>query len=151
HAMNQIWRNAYERREREEQKNSRAADQPIELTLDDYKAVGGLENALNSHADAVLENIRTVLGAAIDHTAERLFRALVTGSTPSDATRRPTPLAELVDITGDEKGVCAIVEAFRANECNFLMPDPAVALAPTTVIDISHESLIRQWRRLSQW
>jgi tetratricopeptide (TPR) repeat protein len=151
HALNQIWRNAYERRKSEEQKTSGGADQPIELTLDDYKAIGGLENALNSHAEAVLENIRTVLGSAIDHTAERLFRALVIGSTPSDATRRPVPLAELSDIAKDDKGVRAIVDAFRANECNFLMPDPAVALAPTTVIDISHESLIRQWKRLSQW
>jgi tetratricopeptide (TPR) repeat protein len=151
HALNQIWRNAYERGKREEQKNSGGVDQAIELTLDDYKAIGGLENGLNSHADAVLENIRTVLGTATDHTAERLFRALVTGSAPSDATRRPVPLAELIDIAKDEKGVRAIVDAFRANECNFLMPDPAVPLAPMTVIDISHESLIRQWKRLSQW
>ena len=151
HALNQIWRNACERRKREEHNNSGGVDHAIELTLDDYKAIGGLENALNSHADAVLENIRTVLGTATDHTAERLFRALVSGSTPSDATRRPVPLAELIDIATDEKGVRTIVHAFRANECNFLMPDPAVPLAATTVIDISHESLIRQWKRLSQW
>jgi hypothetical protein len=60
-------------------------------------------------------------------------------------------LAELIDVGKDEKGVRAIVDAFRANECNFLIPDPAVPLGPMTVIDISHESLIRQWKRLSQW
>lgn len=151
HALNQIWRRACERRRGEQKLNPDAADRPIELTLDDYKEIGGLENALNAHANAVLDGVTRELGANVERTAERLFRALVTGSAPSDAIRRPAPLKELIDITGDEEGVRAIAQAFRADDCNFLRPDPAIALAPAIKIDISHESLIRQWQRLSQW
>lgn len=149
HVLNQMWRKACGRRKAETGDNSAGMD--VNLTMDDYTAVGGLENALNAHADAVLDHVSRTLGGGVEHTAERLFRALVTGPTPSDAVRRPTRFNELIDIAADEQGVRAIVEAFRADECNFLMPEPTVPLATGTMIDISHESLIRQWKRLSQW
>jgi tetratricopeptide (TPR) repeat protein len=151
HALNRIWRRAYERGEAERKAGGVAVAAPIELTLEDYKAIGGLENALNAHADAVLDSVSKTLGGDVERAAERLFRALVIGSTPSDAVRWPTPLGDLNAITNDERGVRAIVEAFRADECNFLIPEAAIPLVPAVVIDISHESLIRQWKRLSEW
>ena len=48
----------------------------------------------------------------------------------------------------------AVVDAFRAPGVNFLVPelDPHnPKLAPDTYVDISHESLIRQWKKLSEW
>src|SRR5205085_9364010 len=72
----------------------------------------------------------------------------------ADAVRQPTRLDQLVaTCDGDEEGVREIVEAYRAPGCNFLLPevDPQKPLGPATVIDISHESLIRQWTRLSEW
>ena len=84
-----------------------------------------------------------------------MFRALTAGSTIADAVRRPTRLDELVAACGgDEAGVRAVVDAFRAPGVNFLVPeyDPNnPRLAPDTYIDISHESLIRQWKKLSEW
>ena len=51
--------------------------------------------------------------------------------------------------------VRAVVDAYRAPGCNFLTPelDPSNPrpLDAATIIDISHESLIRQWRKLSEW
>src|SRR5262249_26790977 len=44
-----------------------------------------------------------------------------------------------------------VVEAFRAPGRTFLMPMSDVELAPHTVIDISHESLMRVWKRLDRW
>ncbi len=149
HALNQMWRKACERTRAEA--GDAGATREIDLTMEDYTAVGGLENALNAHADAVLDHVSQTVGGSIERTAERLFRALVTGPTPSDAVRRPTRFEDLIEIAADDRGVRAIVEAFRADECNFLMPEPTVPLAPGTMLDISHESLIRQWKRLSQW
>ena len=69
--------------------------------------------------------------------------------------RRPTRLDDLiVACGGDEAGVRAVVDAFRAPGVNFLVPelDPHnPKLAPDTYVDISHESLIRQWKKLSEW
>src|SRR5262249_29414837 len=54
---------------------------------------------------------------------------------------------------GNEAAVLKIVEAYAAPGCNFLMPefDPQKPFTEATVIDISHESLIRQWKRLLEW
>ena len=46
-----------------------------------------------------------------------------------------------------------VVNAFRAPGCNFLLPevDRNPQLDDETTIDITHESLIRQWKKLSAW
>jgi conflict system STAND superfamily ATPase len=127
-------------------------DAPIMLTLADYERIGGLSGALNAHADEVLRG----LGEECRPVAEAVFRALTEGSLASDAVRRPTRFGELVAICGgDEARVRKVVDAFRAAGCNFLAPglDPADPrpLMPDTIVDISHESLIRQWKQLSEW
>ena len=52
---------------------------------------------------------------------------------------------------GRRDSVLAIVNAFRALGCNFLTPPEGVPLEDTTIVDISHESLIRQWSELRGW
>ena len=121
------------------------------LTVDDYVAIEGLSGALNAHANQIFDD----LGKQRAQVAEWVFRALTAGSTIADAVRRPTRLDELIAACGgDEAGVRAVVDAFRAPGVNFLVPefDPHnPKLAPDTYIDISHESLIRQWKKLSEW
>ena len=81
-----------------------------------------------------------------------MFRALTTGSTVAEAVRRPTRFEDLVAICeGEDTAVRAVVDAYRAPGCNFLQPEHGVPLQADTVVDISHESLIRQWVKLRQW
>ena len=47
--------------------------------------------------------------------------------------------------------VSPVVERFREQGRTLLMPPPHVPLAPNTVVDISHESLMRIWTRLKTW
>ncbi len=44
-----------------------------------------------------------------------------------------------------------IIDAYRHSGVTFLMPSPDVELTDQTIIDISHESLMRVWTRLRQW
>ena len=44
-----------------------------------------------------------------------------------------------------------MIEAFRAEGVGFLMPPAREALSEDKVIDISHESLIRQWQHFHRW
>jgi tetratricopeptide (TPR) repeat protein len=44
-----------------------------------------------------------------------------------------------------------VIELFRRTGRSFLMPPPSVALAAETIVDISHESLMRCWSRLISW
>ena len=55
----------------------------------------------------------------------------------------------MVDGTLDE--VSEVVEAFRAKGRSLLMPPPRFPLTVDTVVDISHESLMRIWKRLVRW
>ena len=124
----------------------------IRLTLADYEHIGGLSGALNTHADEILRS----LGQDKQPVVESVFRALTLGSTISDAVRRPTRLRELTEIcNADEAVVRSVVDAFRAPGCNFLAPESdsrkPKPLDAAAVIDIGHESLIRQWRKLSEW
>jgi hypothetical protein len=123
-------------------------DEPITLRLADYLAFGQLRGALNQHGGEVMSG----LGAALAPTVAKLFRGLVSGTSLATAVRRPTPLAELVQLADvDEAEVRAVVEAFRAPGCNFLRPQSSELLNTGTLVDISHESIIRQWSALSDW
>ena len=141
YTLNRMWQRARER----------SSDLHVQLTLADYEAIEGLSGALNAHANQIFED----LGKARAQVAEWVFRALTAGSTIADAVRRPTRLDDLIATCGgDEASVRAVVDAFRAPGVNFLVPeyDPhRPHLAPDTYIDISHESLIRQWKKLSGW
>jgi TPR repeat protein len=138
HVLNRLWLRA----------RSAEPDGTITLRLADYEALGGLVGALNAHAEEVLASI----GPEHEATASAVFRAMVSGSTVATVVRRHCSVDELVRLAGgDRAGVERVVEAFRAPECNFLVADRPGPLTPETVIDISHESLIRQWSRLRQW
>ena len=128
------------------------ATRRIRLTLADYETIGALGGALDAHATEIVK----ALGEERRAVVEKVFRALTEGATATDAVRRPTRLGELVEICGgDEAAVRAVVDAFRSPGCNFLMPPPDPAhpapLPKTAVVDISHESLIRQWKRFPAW
>lgn len=108
-----------------------------------------VNGALSDHADAVLATLTPPQQAI----AAGLFRALTQseGAGGRDV-RRPVRLSQAAAITGASvNDLIAVIEAFRAPGRNFLTPLPPVPLTPDTTIDISHESLIRQWVKLREW
>lgn len=138
HVLNRLWSTAATERD----------GKPIVLTLASYEALGGLRGALAAHGrevlDALLPEHKAIAGT--------VFRALSAGASLADAVRRPTEFGELVAIAdGDEIAVREVVEAFRAPGRSFLMPPREVSLRARTVVDISHESLIRQWDAFAGW
>jgi tetratricopeptide (TPR) repeat protein len=136
YTLNRMWVSARER----------APNKRVVLDLADFR---GLSFALNEHADAIFNELDKQ-----NLPVEKVFRALTAGSSIANAVREPTRFDRLVAICGsDDKSVRKIVNAYRAPDCNFLLPeiDPQRPLDSATVIDISHESLIRQWKRLSGW
>ncbi|MGH8551147.1 MAG: NACHT and WD repeat domain-containing protein [Methylococcales bacterium] len=121
---------------------------PIRLGLHDYEPLGGWENTLSNHADQAYGEFTTTQQTI----AEILFRSLSERSGPKRDTRRPVSLQTVAEVAGvkpDE--VIAVVEAFRRSDRSFLMPPEEQPLTPETLIDISHESLIRQWQRMKEW
>ena len=113
-----------------------------------YENIGEIHSALSQHADEVF----FALPESQQLTAERLFKALTTQDAEGRGIRRNTPLSDLCNITGASfETVLSILDQFRAPTCSFLMPLSSVELKPDSEIDISHESLMRVWKRLDDW
>ena len=118
------------------------------LTLADYQAVGGFANALSKHANEVFDS----LNEKQSQTATLLFRRLCERGGRLRDVRRPTPLRDIMDLAHlSLEEVTAVADAFRSPQHSFLTPSFPDPLTPETVLDITHETLIRQWDRLNKW
>ena len=118
------------------------------LDLEHYEAIGTMDHALDQHADQAYAE----LTERQKQIAEKLFKALTDKAT--DCARRAPP-----DHAGhavrarrrDDREEVAVIDVFREPSRSFLMPPAGEPLGPETVIDISHESLMRVWQRLKDW
>jgi hypothetical protein len=118
------------------------------LDLAQYDAIGTMESALSRHAEECFSE----LDARGQVIAEKLFKALTDKGSDVRGVRRPAPVSEicaLSEATLDE--VTAVVDTFRRPGRSFLMPPAGVTLRPDSILDISHESLMRVWDRLAGW
>ena len=119
------------------------------IDLNDLKEIGGMAEALSRHADEAFGSLATDRNRKI---AERLFKCLTERGPDNREIRRPTPLSRIAAIANaNPADVIRVIDVFRAPGCSFLMPPHGIALEGDSVIDISHESLIRQWGRLRTW
>jgi hypothetical protein len=122
---------------------------PSVIGWDDFNEVGGLLNALSNHGDQILNSLDPDKRDA----TEWLFRAVTEqGSTGAgnQAVRRPQSLKQIADWSDRSwEDFVPVVDAFTEEGVNFLNYNGA--LNESTVIDLSHEALSRQWSRLRWW
>src|SRR5215208_1129417 len=145
HALMRTWDEW--RARRPEHADAHTAGEKIDVCC--YEAIGGMNDALSRHAD---EAYTELTDNRSRHIAELLFKALTERGPDNREIRRPTRLKEICEIAGaTQEEVARVVEVFRREGRTFLMPPEGVALEPDTIIDISHESLIRNWGRLKEW
>ena len=123
-------------------------DRPIDL--EHYVAIGGMVQGLSQHADQAYAGLAATPGAQA--AARSLFRGLCERGADYRETRRPSTLADVCEVASvDVALMTQAIDAFRRDGRTFIMPGWPTALRPDTMIDISHESLIRQWQTLRQW
>jgi len=126
---------------------NRAGERPVDL--EDYEAAGTMRNALHDHAEEAYEESAS---RGLQKISEHLFKAITDTFSDARGVRRPTSMGNLLAITAaSEAELAEVVEIFRKPGRSFLMPPSRVPLEPGTVIDISHESLMRCWARLMTW
>jgi tetratricopeptide (TPR) repeat protein/energy-coupling factor transporter ATP-binding protein EcfA2 len=119
------------------------------MDLDHYEAVGTMADALSRHADEAYNELPDERSRMV---AEKLFKGLTERGPDNREIRRPTRVKEICAVAdASEAEVIAVIERFRLPGRSFLMPPTNVALGPESLIDISHESLIRGWERLKKW
>jgi hypothetical protein len=138
HAMMRTWDAWYKRNQH---------DTPIDF--DDYEKIGTMKTALSLHAD---EAYTEAAAAKNEKACELMFKALTDKAADPRGTRRPRNIADLCLLTGAQiTEVTNVVEIFRKPGRTFLMPPYGIELKEDSIIDISHESLMRVWERLVKW
>lgn len=125
----------------------RQGEEPMDLVH--YQAVGEMGAALSRHADEIYSELDDDRLRLI---AERLFKALTERGADNRGIRHPNRFDSLCDIVAaEEHETGRVVDAFRKQGRTFLMPADQLVVKSDTVIDISHESLMRVWQRLDRW
>jgi hypothetical protein len=140
HALMRLWDRAQQRDRRE----------PL-LRLSDYLVADGIKGSLSRHADEILTEITHDASDRYE-TARRLFCLLIEGDSADRGIRRLTRVSEVMAVSNcDLDAVAAITDPFRAPGRSLLIPPIDQSLKPETILDISHETLIRQWQVLTDW
>ncbi|MEQ9208688.1 MAG: hypothetical protein RLN96_02440, partial [Pseudomonadales bacterium] len=121
-------------------------DEPVDLKH--YEAIGTMSEALSQHANEAYEE----LDEEQKRICEILFKAITEKRGENFGIRRPTRLNEIAAIADvSENDVAEVIEKFREPGRSLLTPAHGMELGPKSMIDISHESLMRIWVRLKNW
>jgi len=134
HALMRMWNRATSRAGIEGRGGPR-------VTTADYESVGGLSRALSSHADEALAELSPEQLCI----AQVMFRRLTERLHGKRDTRAPARFVDVAAVAGvDAASVAAVVEVFQRANRSFITESGEM-------LDISHESLIRQWETLARW
>jgi WD40 repeat protein/energy-coupling factor transporter ATP-binding protein EcfA2 len=119
-----------------------------ELDIKHYEAIGTMGEALSMHANEAYDELTDDQ----KRICENLFKAITEKRGENFGIRRPTRLEEIASISGvTEEEVIAVVEKFRQPGRSLITPAAGIPLQGRSMIDISHESLMRIWVRLKNW
>jgi WD40 repeat protein len=119
------------------------------LSLKHYEAIGTMERALSQHAEEAYAELKTKKSFVI---CEKMFKLLTDRGEMGRGVRRPSKISEICSVTNaSEEEVIDVINVFRQPGRTFLMPPGEEKLKADSVIDISHESLMRIWKRLIRW
>ncbi len=118
------------------------------IDLKHYEAIGTMAEALSMHANEAYDELT-------DYQREIcaiLFKTITEKRGENFGIRRPTLLGEIAAIADTSvEEVAEVIEKFRAPGRSLLMPPVGKELTADSMIDISHESLMRIWVRLKNW
>ncbi|RLD24551.1 MAG: High-affnity carbon uptake protein Hat/HatR, partial [Bacteroidetes bacterium] len=127
-------------------KRNREGEELIDLKH--YEAIGTMSEALSMHANEAYDE----LNDDQRDICAILFKTITEKRGENFGIRRPTLLGEIAAIADTSvEEVAAVIEKFRAPGRSLLMPPVGKELLAESMIDISHESLMRIWVRLKNW
>jgi WD40 repeat protein/energy-coupling factor transporter ATP-binding protein EcfA2 len=121
-------------------------DEPVDLKH--YEAIGTMSEALSMHANEAYDE----LTEPQKHICEIMFKAITEKRGENFGIRRPTRLNEIAAIADcTEEEIVEVIEKFREPGRSLLTPAHGTSITSKSMVDISHESLMRIWVRLKNW
>jgi len=123
---------------------------PMDLTLPEYLRRGGIESALERHANQVFANF----SPEQQELARGVFSRLIEVGQGRQDTRRTAVFTELIPAGKDAATVTAIVDALAREGARLLTAssgrDDEAGTPTETTVTIAHEKLIDAWPWLRQ-
>ncbi|MEE4198375.1 MAG: hypothetical protein V2I54_12080 [Bacteroidales bacterium] len=124
------------------------SDPGLPITLSDYEAIGKMEKALSEHANEAFDE----LSEDEKWICESMFKTITEKGSDNRGIRHPTSIKDIASIARvTENEVIKVVEPFRDPGRSFLTPSHEIELDKNSIIDLSHESLMRIWNKLRIW
>lgn len=118
------------------------------MDISHYEAIGGMNKALSVHANEAYNE----LNEKQKKICEKIFKTITEKGEEGRGVRRPAMLKDIAVIANAPIAeVAEVVDHFRQPGNTLLMPPFNVKLDENSVIDISHESLMRIWVMLNKW
>ncbi|MDY0099733.1 MAG: WD40 repeat domain-containing protein [Bacteroidales bacterium] len=114
----------------------------------DYNAVGTVKDSISRHADEIYNQFDD-RGKTI---CERLFKLITGKSGENKSIRVPSKVRNIKSVlmcTDEELN--DVIEKYRDPFVSILTPYHPLPLDDDSMIDLTHESLIRHWDRLAKW
>jgi WD40 repeat protein len=153
HALMRIW---YEWGGKNSEHKAQHRGDALDLCC--YEAVGGWSQALSRHADRAFNEAKDRYGKRGEELVEKLFKCITERGVDNLEVRRPQTVSEISRAIGAEiPELTPVIDLFRRPRRSFLTPaiNPDAGqrneLHSGSLIDISHESLIRVWGKLKRW
>lgn len=118
------------------------------LTHNHYNAVGGMDSALSVHANEIFNE----LDDEVKPICENIFKNITEKGEEGRTIRRPASVRQLslICVASSEK-IIQIVDSFRKPGRTLLTPFTEKPLTEDSIVDVSHESIMRIWATLSKW
>lgn len=118
------------------------------LDLPDYEAVGGVKKVLEIH----LEEIYHSFDEEKKQITEKLFKAITEKHEGQKPTRSPKEFTKLTSLTSsNEAELQEVVDSFSKEGRSFLTLDYHLGNKDEIMVDLTHESIMSLWSRLSRW
>jgi WD40 repeat protein/class 3 adenylate cyclase len=114
------------------------------LTLDSYRAIGGVSGALGRRAEELFEGLEPKGQEA----ARQLFLRLVALGEGTEDTRRPVPRSELDSLDVEGQAMASVIEAYGTSRLLSFDRDSRTGAA---TVEVAHEALLSAWTRLRRW
>ena len=119
---------------------------PVELS--DYYAIGTISGAMSRHANEAYDEL-SLEGREI---CKRMFKTITGKGSDNKGLRHPSDIGTIRSVIQcSDKDLMDVIEKFRAPSRSFITPAYPVPLNDDSVIDLTHESLMRLWGRLKEW
>ena len=119
------------------------------LDFQHYKAIGKMSGALSQHAEEVYRSLKHERQR---HICEIMFKTIPEETSQFDIGNTSNTIKGIAGIANcEEDEVVGVADCFREAEHSFITPPIYIKLRSETPINLTHDSLVERWGRLSRW